>query len=414
MPKNTGTAGPRAKSTPGAATAQIKQANDRCIINTYGERKLALVRGEGMKLWDADGREYLDFFAGIAVCNLGHCHPAVTAAIQAQAAKLVHVSNLYYIEPQVRLAGLLAAHSFADQWFFCNGGAEANEAAIKLARRYWSRQGKNKPNIVTALSSFHGRTLATLAATGQPKIQQGFAPLPEGFHYVPFNDIAALEAALTPEVGAVLLEPIQGEGGIRLAGAGYWQQVRKLCDEKQALLILDEVQTGLGRTGALFAHEAHGITPDIMTLAKGLGNGVPIGAMGCTAAVADGFSVGSHACTFGGNPLSCAAALATLDVLLGDAFIEKAAEVGRYFKAKLEETAANHEKAVEVRGEGLMLGVEFVGPVAPLVGLMLDSGVICGPAGPNVLRFLPPLIVSPHDVDKAIAALAAGLGELKW
>ena len=395
-------------------TDEIKALNDAHVINTYGERTVALSRGEGMLLWDAEGKEYLDFFAGIAVCNLGHCHPTVTQAICDQAKKLVHVSNLYYIEAQTLLAAALCKHSFAEKWFFCNGGAEANEAAIKLARRYWEKQGTPKPGIVTAQQSFHGRTIATVTATGQPKYHDGFQPLVPGFSYVPYNDLAALEAAITPDVGAVLLEPIQGEGGVRVPDEAYWKQVRQLCDDKNVLLILDEVQTGLGRTGPLFAHQGYGITPDIMTLAKGLGNGVPIGAMGCTDGVATGFDVGSHACTFGGNPLSAAAAVATLSALTAPGFLEAAQERSTYLFAKLAEVAASCDAVVEVRGKGLMVGIEFDQPVAPLVTTLIDSGVICGPAGPNVLRFLPPLIVEESHIDRVISLLKASLGALKW
>ena len=395
-------------------TDEIKALNDAHIINTYGARKVALSRGEGMRLWDAEGKEYLDFFAGIAVCNLGHCHPEVTQAICDQARKLVHVSNLYYIEAQTLLASALSKNCFAEKWFFCNGGAEANEAAIKLARRYWHKQGTPKPAIVTAHQSFHGRTLATVTATGQPKYHDGFQPMMPGFHYVPYNDIAALEAAITPEVGAILLEPIQGEGGVRVPSAEYWHQVRRLCDDKNVLLILDEVQTGLGRTGTLFAHQGYGITPDIMTLAKGLGNGVPIGAMGCTDLVSSGFEPGSHACTFGGNPLSAAAAVATIRALTAPGFLEKAAESGAYLFERLAEVAREFESVVEVRGKGLMAGIEFNQPVAPLVGNLIEAGIICGPAGPNVLRFLPPLIVEKEHIDRMVSLLKACLGELKW
>jgi len=395
-------------------TDEIKALNDAHIINTYGARKVALSRGEGMRLWDAEGKEYLDFFAGIAVCNLGHCHPEVTQAICDQARKLVHVSNLYYIEAQTLLASALSKSCFAEKWFFCNGGAEANEAAIKLARRYWHKQGTPKPAIVTAHQSFHGRTLATVTATGQPKYHDGFQPMMPGFHYVPYNDIGALEAAITPEVGAVLLEPIQGEGGVRVPSAEYWHQVRRLCDDKNVLLILDEVQTGLGRTGTLFAHQGYGITPDIMTLAKGLGNGVPIGAMGCTERVSSGFEPGSHACTFGGNPLSAAAAVATIRALTAPGFLEKAAESGAYLFERLAEIARDFESVVEVRGKGLMAGIEFNQPVAPLVGNLIEAGIICGPAGPNVLRFLPPLIVEKEHIDRMVSLLKACLGELKW
>ena len=395
-------------------TEQIKALNDAHIINTYGARKLAIVRGEGARLWDADGREYLDFFAGIAVCNLGHCHPKVTEAICRQAATLVHVSNLYYIEPQVRLAELLSRHSFADRWFFCNGGAEANEAAIKIARRFWAEQGTPRPGVITAEHSFHGRTLATITATGQPKYQKGFEPLLPGVKYVPYDDLAALEAALTPEVGLVLLEPIQGEGGVRVPSPGYLRGVRELCDKTGALLAFDEVQTGLGRTGTLFAHEHDGVTPDIMTLAKGLGNGVPIGAMGCTERVSAGFAPGAHAATFGGNPLSTAAAVATMEVLTGAGFVEAAAAKGERLFAGLRAMAAKHPKVTDVRGRGLMAGVECAEPVTPAINALLDAGIICGPAGPHVIRFLPPLIVSDGDIDRAVDTLDRVLGALGW
>jgi acetylornithine/N-succinyldiaminopimelate aminotransferase len=395
-------------------TDEIKALNDAHVINTYGPRNVALSRGEGMRLWDAEGKEYLDFFAGIAVCNLGHCHPAVTKALCDQAQKLVHVSNLYYIEPQTLLAAALCKHSFAEKWFFCNGGAEANEAAIKLARRYWEKQGTPKPGIVTANQSFHGRTIATVTATGQPKYHDGFQPLVPGFSYVPFDDVAALDAAITPEVGALLLEPIQGEGGVRVPDAGYWEKVRKLCDDRDVLLIMDEVQTGLGRTGDLFAHQGYGVTPDIMTLAKGLGNGVPIGAMGCTDAVASGFDIGSHACTFGGNPLSAAAAVATMNALTAPGFLEEAATNGKYLFDELGDVVESCDSAVELRGKGLMVGLEFDKPVAPLVKLLIESGIICGPAGPNVLRFLPPLIVEQSHIDRVVSLLKVCLGELKW
>lgn len=386
-------------------TEEIRARNDACIINTYGERRLALVRGDGMSLWDADGREYLDFFAGIAVVNLGHCHPGVTKALCEQANKLVHVSNLYYIEPQVELATLLCEHSFADRWFFCNGGAEANEAAIKLARRYWVQKGTPKPVILTAHQSFHGRTLATVTATGQPKLHEGFDPLMPGFRYVDYDDLKALEDAITPDVGAVLLEPVQGEGGVRIPDKGYFKALRKLCDERNLLLMLDEVQTGLGRTGTLFAHTQGGITPDVMTLAKGLGNGVPIGAMGCTEEAAQGLGIGTHACTFGGNPLSAAAGVATLKALTAPGFIEQAAATGAYFAEELNKLAAKHKTIVEVRAKGLMVGVQMTKGIAPLIAGMLDAGIICGPAGPEVLRFLPPLIVTRAQVDRVVDTL---------
>lgn len=386
--------------------------NDRHVLNTYGARRLAIVRGEGATLWDAEGNEYLDFFAGIAVTNLGHCHPAVTEAVCRQAKTLLHVSNLYYLEPQVELAELLCKHSFADRWFFCNGGAEANEAAIKIARRYWAQKGTPRPEIITAKQSFHGRTLATVTATGQPKYQQGFEPLLPGVRYVDYNDFDSLAQAMAPEVGAVLLEPVQGEGGVRVPSDEYLRKVRALCDETKTLLLFDEVQTGLGRTGKLFAYEHSGVKPDVITLAKGLGNGVPIGAMGCTEEVASGFSVGSHACTFGGNPLSCAAAVATMKELTAPGFIERAAEVGAYFMTELRGLAERHKSIVEVRGRGMMIGVELDKTVTPVVDSLLTSGIICGPAGPNVVRFVPPLIVTRAQVDRVVAALDKALGDL--
>ena len=390
-------------------TLDVRALNDACIINTYGPRRLTMERGEGMRLWDDAGREYLDFFAGIAVVNLGHCHPTVTEALCEQARKLVHVSNLYYIQPQAELASILTQNSFADRWFFCNSGAEANEAAIKLSRRYWVQKGSPKPEIITANASFHGRTLAALTATGQPKYHEGFEPLAGGFRYVDYNDVGALEAAIGPETGAVLLEPVQGEGGVRIPSRSYLQEVRALCDREDVLLILDEIQTGLGRTGTLFAHTQCGITPDIMTLAKGLGNGVPIGAMGCTEEVSSGFSVGSHASTFGGNPLCSAAAVATLNVLLEPGFIEEAAQVGEYFADGLRRLQKGNTKIVDLRTWGLMIGVEMDRAVMPLITAMIDGGIICGPAGPKVLRFLPPLIVTREHVDQVLGVLEPAL-----
>jgi predicted acetylornithine/succinylornithine family transaminase len=391
-------------------TEQIKALNDAHVINTYGDRKLALVRGEGATLWDADGNEYLDFFAGIAVANLGHSHPAVTEAISRQAGTLLHVSNLYYIEPQVELAALLSANSFADRWFFANCGATANEAAIKLARRFWAQQGTPKPEILTMEQGFHGRTLATITATAQPKYHEGFEPMMPGFRYVPFNDLTALEAAITPETGAVMMEPIQGEGGINVPEEEYLKQVRALCSERDVLLIFDEVQVGMGRTCKLFAHEHFGVIPDIMTLAKSLGNGVPIGAMGCTERVSAGFAVGSHATTFGGNPLCTTAALATLQTLLEPGFLATAERMGVYFLDKLKGLAQKHNQIKSVRGVGLMIGVECADPVGPLVDRLREAGVICGPAGLNVLRFVPPLIVTQDQVDRVVAALDDVLG----
>ncbi|MBX7255200.1 MAG: aspartate aminotransferase family protein [Candidatus Hydrogenedentes bacterium] len=393
-------------------TSEIKTLNEQHVINTYGSRSIAFVRGEGVTLWDAEGKEYLDFFAGIAVTGLGHCHPKVTEALCMQAKTLVHVSNLYYIEPQVKLAALLCQHSFADKWFFSNCGAGAMEAAMKLVRRYWSQQGTPKPEFVTMLNSFHGRTFGAISATGQPKYQEGFEPLLPGIKHVPFNDIASLRKAVSPQTGAVIVEPIQGEGGVRTPSDSYLKQVRELCNERGALLIFDEVQTGVGRTGKFFAHEHYGVTPDIIVVAKGLGNGVPIGAMGCTEKVASGFSVGSHASTFGGNPLCTAAALATVEVILEPGFLDGVVKIGEYFVNKLSALAKKHSGIVDVRGKGLLVGVEMKSPVAPVVQKMLDAGIVCGPAGPNVLRFAPPLIITQAHVDRVVATLDKAIGEV--
>lgn len=380
----------------------------RHVIPNYTRVPLVVARGEGSWLWDADGKKYLDLFPGWGVSGVGHCHPRVVEAVREQAGKLFHVANNYYSEPQGRFAEILANRADGQQSFFCNSGAEAAEGAIKLARLH----GHPRYKIITFEGSFHGRTFGAITATGQPKYHEGFAPLFPGITHVPFNDVAALEEAIAPDTGAVLLEPIQGEGGVRVPADDYLGQVRALCDDKKVLLILDEVQTGLGRTGKLFAHEHAGITPDIMTLAKGLANGVPIGAMGCTEDVASGFGVGSHACTFGGNPLSSAAAVATLKTLLTPGFIEHAAETGAYLFSKLEPLASKFSHVVEVRGKGLMVGIEMEEAVAPVIEKMLDAGIICGPAGPKVLRFLPPLIITNDDVDRVVAALTTALESL--
>ena len=393
-------------------TDEIRALYDANIMNTYGTRRLAMDRGAGMTLWDVEGNEYLDFFAGIAVANVGHCHPKVTKAICDQAQKLVHASNLYYHEPQAKLAALLSENSFADQWFFSNSGAEANEGAIKLARRYWVQAGSPKPVIVTAHQSFHGRTMTTLTASGQAKLHDGFAPLMQGFKYANFNDLNDLEANITPDVGAILLEPIQGEGGIRTCNPDYLKKVRELCDAKNVLMILDEIQTGCGRTGKLFAYEHAGIEPDIITLAKGLGNGVPIGAFGCKARIASGFAVGSHGSTFGGNPLCSSAALATLQVVLDEGLVDNARDVGAYFLEKLEGLKSKYSFIEDVRGSGLMIGVQFDRPVTDILNAMVDKRIICGPAGPNVLRFLPALIVAKEQVDHVVSVLDSILGEM--
>jgi acetylornithine/N-succinyldiaminopimelate aminotransferase len=381
---------------------------NRYIMNTYNRYPIVLRKGRGMKVWSSDGKEYLDFVGGVAVNILGHCHPRVVIAIQKQAQRLIHVSNYYYIEPQIKLAKLLVEHSFADKVFFCNSGAEAVEAAIKLARKYAKERVDPKSfEIITAVNSFHGRTLAAVTATGQEKFQKGFEPLMPGFKHVPFDDIKALGKAVTEKTCAVMLEPIQGEGGVRVPGQDYLKEVRELCNERNLLMILDEVQTGMGRTGKLFAYEHFGITPDIMTVAKGLGGGVPIGAALATNKVASAFQPGNHASTFGGNPLVCAAGAATIETLLEDGFIlDQCNRMSRHFIEKLGQLkTAFPELVKEIRGKGLLLGMELATEGEPVVKACLDKGMLINCTMGNVLRFIPPLIVQRRDVDQLVDAL---------
>ncbi|MCK9229684.1 MAG: acetylornithine transaminase [Syntrophales bacterium] len=386
---------------------------DRCVMNTYARVPVVLVRGKGARLWDADGKEYLDFLAGISVCGLGHSHPAVSAAIARQAETLMHVSNIFHIEHQIRLARMLTELSFADKAFFCNSGAEANEAAIKLARRYsYEKTGGKRFEIITMINSFHGRTLATVAATGQERIRQGYDPLPAGFRHVAFNDAAALEAAISDETCAVMLEPIQAEGGIRVPAPGYLRQVRDICDSHGLLLIYDEVQVGMGRTGTLFAYEESGVEPDIMTLAKALGSGFPVGAMLARDEVASAFVPGSHASTFGGNPLAMAAALATLETMIAEGVVENARTVGDYFLDRLRQLAENHDIITGIRGRGLMVGLELSIEGAPCVMKALEQGLLMNCTAGTVLRFVPPLIITRSDVDEAVGILDSLLGQV--
>jgi predicted acetylornithine/succinylornithine family transaminase len=397
------------KTSAKMTSADIIARSDRYLFPVYARAPIALVRGEGTRVWDADGRAYLDFFSSTVVTALGHCHPAVVAAIEAQARRILHVSNLHYSEPQARLAELLATHSFADRVFLCNSGAEANEAAIKLARRYGQRDGGGRFEILTALGSFHGRTLATITATGQEKVRVGFEPLPQGFRYVPFDDVAAVAAALSPQTVAVMVEPLQGEGGIRVPQPDYLPRLRELCDRHDVLLILDEVQTGMGRTGPLFAYERAGITPDIITLAKGLGGGVPIGAMLATEAVASGFDAGSHASTFGGNALTCAAAVAVVETLVGEGVLANGERMGERLRNGLERLRAKHDIVREVRGQGLLVGAELTRPAAPVVERCRGAGLIVNGTVQTVLRLTPPLTVSADEVDEALAILERAL-----
>jgi acetylornithine aminotransferase len=380
--------------------------NDRVIAKTYGRYPLVPVRGAGCKLWDADGKEYLDLLAGVAVNILGHCPPKVVTAIKEQAETLLHCSNYYNIPQQIRLAELLCENSFAERVFFCNSGAEANEAAIKLARKYSAEKyGSGRSEILTANASFHGRTFCGISATGQDKVKEGFAPLLPGFRHLPFGDIEALRAAVSAETCAILLEPIQGEGGVNIPPKGYFKQVRQLCDEKNLLLILDEVQTGCGRTGSLFAYEQEGIKPDIMTLAKGLASGVPIGAMLATDALAAHLGPGTHGSTFGGNPLATAAGIATIETLLRDAILDNCQEMGAYFIQELDKLQQKYAFILKVRGRGLIIGVELDIEGGEMVKTAMTRGLLINCTLGKVLRFVPPLIITRAEIDHAIKIL---------
>ncbi len=389
-------------------TEELMQGARQYLMDTYARYPLAIARGQGTRVFDVEGREYLDFLAGIAVNVLGHCHPKVTLALQQQAQRLLHTSNLFYTEPQVRLAKVLVDHSFADKVFFCNSGAEANEAAIKLARRWaHGKDGADRYEIVSMLNSFHGRTLATLTATGQEKVQKGFEPLPEGFRYVPFNDVAALSQAVRAKTAAVLVEPVQGEGGVRVATPAFLKACREICRERGAVLIFDEIQTGVGRTGRLFAYEHFGIAPDIMTLAKGLGGGVAIGACLATNDVAKSFTPGSHASTFGGNPLACAAALAVLEVILEDRdILGQCARSGEYFMKGLQELQGRCPAITDIQGLGLMIGVEVAVDARELVHDLRKRGILANATSERVLRFVPPLIVTQAEIERVVTTLS--------
>jgi predicted acetylornithine/succinylornithine family transaminase len=380
--------------------------SDSYICTTYTRSPLVLTRGEGMKVWDSDGKEYLDFVSGIAVLNVGHLHPHVVEAIQQQSKKLIHVSNLYYSEPQIRLAELLVTHSFADKVFFANSGAEANEAAIKLARKVFSDKGESQRyEIITMEKSFHGRTMAALSATEQKKFHQGFGPLLEGFTYVSFDDLKAVKDAITDTTCAVMLEPIQGEGGVNCPSPDYVKGLREICDRHGLLLIFDEVQVGMGRTGKLFAHQHYGVEPDIMTLAKALAGGVPIGALLAKEECAKSFSPGTHASTFGGNPLSAAAGVATLEVILEDGFLENCRKQGEYFYSQLEALKKKHSSILRVKGKGLILGIELSCNGAEIASECVKRGFLINCTMDTILRFIPPLIITEKEIDLLIAIL---------
>jgi acetylornithine aminotransferase len=379
---------------------------DKVIAKTYKRFPIVITKGKGCSLWDADGKKYIDFVSGIAVCNLGHAHQKISEALSKQADVLLHVSNLYYTEPQTELASLLTKNSFADRVFFCNSGAEANEAAIKLARKYFKDKGKiERYRIVTMEKSFHGRTMATLSATGQDKIRKGFEPILGGFDYIPFNDIDALRKSIGPSTCAILLEPIQGEGGVRCPDPDYLKVVRHLCDEAGVLLIFDEIQTGMGRTGKFFAYEHFGIEPDIMTLAKALANGLPIGAMLAREEVAEAFGPGAHASTFGGTPIVTAASVQVVKVFLEEKVIHHCAEMGAYFKERLSELKGKHESIVDVRGMGLLLGMKLKMEGDDVVNSCMEKGFLINCIQGNILRFIPPLIVEKEEIDALITCL---------
>ena len=389
--------------------AEMQATSEAHEVGVYARQPLALARGRGCEVWDADGRRYLDFFAGIAVNNLGHCHPAVVEAIHRQADQLLHVSNHYYNAPLAELTALLCRISFAERVWIGNSGAEANEAAMKLVRRWGADHGNGRYEILSTTGSFHGRTFATLTATGQEKYHQGYRPLLPGVKLVPFDDLAAMEAAVGPETVAIMIEPIQGEGGVNVPQPEYLTGLRALCDRRNLLLVLDEIQTGLGRTGRLFAYESAGIVPDVMTLAKALGGGLPIGAMCTTEGLASVFTPGAHGTTFGGNPVTCAAAVAAVTELAKPELLAHVREMGEYFRSRLDDLAHRHAIVRDIRGCGLMLGLGLEVSGAPVVARCLADGLIINCTAERVLRMLPPLIVTRAQIDEAVPILDRAL-----
>jgi acetylornithine/N-succinyldiaminopimelate aminotransferase len=381
------------------------------VLPTYPPSDLTLVKGSGANVWDAEGRKFLDFAVGISVSNLGHCHKAVVKAIRAQAGKLIHTSNLYLNEVQPKLAELIAKNSFDGLSFFCNSGAEANEGMIKLVRKWGSSQGKFE--IVAMEDSFHGRTLATLAATGRSKYRKGFEPDMPGFVHVPFNDLEAARKAIGPKTAAILVEPVQGEGGVRPSAPGFLEGLRKLCDEKGILLLFDEVQCGMGRTGKLFAWQGYGVEPDAFTLAKAVANGIPMGVLVVKRKYSDVLTPGTHASTFGGTPLACAAALAVFDTMLNGGVLENCKRQSSFLMDSINKLKAKHKCIVEVRGRGLLIGVQLDRPVVPLLPLLRKQGLIALVAGETVLRLLPPLIVSEAQCKSAVRMIDKALSEFE-
>ena len=389
-------------------TQETIELFDKYVIANYGRLPRVIVKGEGCYMYDVDGNKILDMFPGWAVSAIGHCHPRVVDALRKQAGELLHIDNTFYSEQQGELAKLLSERAFGGKCFFCNSGAEANEAALKLARLHTSQE---KYKFITAEGSFHGRTFATVTATAQPKYHEGFLPLLPGFVYVPFNDISALESAFSDEVAAVLVEPIQGEGGINVATAEYLQAIRRLCDENSAVMILDEVQTGMGRTGKWFGYQHFDVEPDIITMAKALGGGVAIGAMMAREEIAASLVPGKHASTFGGNCLACAAGVSVIKAIEEDNLLENAAELGQYVKDKLEQLKQKHSIIDSVRGIGLMIGVQLNGPGKDIVDKCLEMGVRINCTNNTVLRFMPPMIATKEQINQAIEILDTVLKE---
>ncbi|MBI4561246.1 MAG: aspartate aminotransferase family protein [Candidatus Rokubacteria bacterium] len=386
--------------------------SDRHLMSFTHRYPICLVRGEGVRVWDSDGKEYLDFTGGISVVALGHCHPRVVGTIREQAATLIHCSNYFHIPQQIQLAKLLCDHSFADRVYFSNSGAEANETAIKLARKHAKeRLSSDRSEIITMRGGFHGRTLATVTATAQEKYHHGFEPLVPGFKYVPYNDLRAVERAIDSRTAAVMVEPLQGEGGINVPDDGYLPGLRKLCDETGVLLILDEIQTGMGRTGKLWAYEHSGVAPDVMTLAKALANGIPIGATLATEAVASAFKPGSHGTTFGGNPFATAVGLTTLRTVLEEQLPERAGRIGRFLTERLDAMRPTHPLIRQVRGKGLLIGIELSDPAAAVVTECRERGLLVLTAGDNVVRLAPPLTAEQPSVERALAILDSALGK---
>ncbi|MDD2586814.1 MAG: aspartate aminotransferase family protein [Syntrophomonadaceae bacterium] len=381
------------------------------IMNTYGRFPLVPVKGKGSYIWDINGKQYLDFVGGIAVCILGHSNNELNQVLKEQAQTLWHVSNLYWIEPQVAAAEKLATATGMDKVFFCNSGAEANEAAIKLARKYFYRQNENKYEIITFKKSFHGRTMAAVTATGQDKYHEGFAPLPGGFSYAEFNNLDSVKEVINENTCAIMVEPIQGEGGIQPADPVFLNGLRKLCDQEGIFLIFDEVQCGMGRTGQLFAWQDYVVKPDIFTTAKGLGGGIPIGAMIATEKAASGFAPGDHASTFGGNPLATAVASKVLDIVSDNTFLDNVKAMGEYLYQALKKIG--DRRIVDVRGKGLMLGMEFNTPVKELIEICIQKGLLLVGAGTNVVRFVPPLTINETEVNQAVNILKEALREWK-